>query len=78
LRCSGTDDEQVILNAFAQFDDGDGTCKEETLKHSLTTWGEKFTVDEWDTMAAEAPMAGPEKIDIKKWAKVITGTAEEE
>lgn len=77
-RAQGTDDEQVILNAFAQFDDGDGTCKEETLKTSLTTWGEKFTVEEWETMAGEAPMAGPDKIDIKKWAKVITGTAEEE
>ena len=28
-------------------------------------------------MVAEAPMVG-NKIDIKKWAKVITGTAEEE
>jgi len=76
-RAQGTDDEQVILNAFAQYDEGDGTCKEETLKVSLTTWGEKFTMDEWETMVAEAPMAG-DKIDIKKWAKVITGTAEEE
>jgi len=76
-RAQGTDDEQTILNAFAQYDEGDGTCAEETLKTSLTTWGEKFTVDEWDTMVAEAPMVG-NKIDIKKWAKVITGTAEEE
>jgi len=76
-RAQGTDDESVILNAFAQYDEGDGTCKEETLKTSLTTWGEKFTIDEWETMVAEAPMIG-EKIDIKKWAKVITGTAEEE
>lgn len=26
----GTDEESVILSAFAQYDDGDGTCKEET------------------------------------------------
>jgi len=76
-RAQGTDDEQVILNAFAQYDEGDGTCKEETLKHSVTTWGEKFTTSEWDTMAAEAPMVG-NKIDIKKWAKIITGSGDEE
>jgi Ca2+-binding EF-hand superfamily protein len=45
-RAQGTDDEQVILNAFAQYDDGDGTCSEDVLKHSLTTWGEKFTSSE--------------------------------
>lgn len=45
-RAQGTDDEQVILNAFAQYDDGDGTCGEDVLKHSLTTWGEKFTMAE--------------------------------
>lgn len=33
---------------------------------------------QWESMVSEAPMAGPGKIDIKKWAKVITGTAEEE
>lgn len=76
-RAQGTDDEQVILNAFAQYDDGDGTCGQEVLKHSLTTWGEKFTVSEWETMVSEAPMVG-EKIDIKKWAKIITGGGDDE
>ncbi|KAI1303174.1 Myosin regulatory light chain sqh [Halotydeus destructor] len=73
-RAQGTDDEPVILNAFAQYDEGDGTCKEDVLQTALTTWGEKFTLDEWDTMVAEAPMKG-DRIDIAKWAKVITGTA---
>jgi len=76
-RAQGTDEEQVILNAFAQYDDGDGTCNEEILKHSLCTWGEKFTEKEWQTMASEAPMVG-NKIDIKKWAKIITGAGDEE
>jgi len=26
----GTDDEQTIVNAFSQYDEGDGTCSEET------------------------------------------------
>jgi len=76
-RAQGTDEESVILNAFAQYDDGNGTCDEETLKHSLCTWGEKFTDNEWQTMASEAPMVG-NKIDIKKWAKIITGAGDEE
>jgi Ca2+-binding EF-hand superfamily protein len=76
-RAQGTDDEQVILNAFAQYDEGDGTCKDEVLRVAMTTWGEKFTLDEWESMVSEAPMVG-EKIDIKKWAKVITGTAEDD
>ncbi|XP_053200291.1 myosin regulatory light chain 2-like [Panonychus citri] len=77
-RVSGTDDEAVILNAFAQYDEGDGKCNEDTLKHAITTWGEKFTVDEWNTAIAEAPIDGGGKIDIKKWARMITGAAEEE
>lgn len=30
---TGTDEESVILNAFAQYDEGDGTCKEELWVH---------------------------------------------
>ena len=26
---TGTDDEQVVLSAFAQYDDGNGTCDED-------------------------------------------------
>lgn len=48
------------------------------LKHSLTTWGEKFTEKEWESMVSEAPMAGSGKIDIKKWAKIITGGGDDE
>lgn len=48
------------------------------MKHSLTTWGEKFTPEEWETMVAEAPMAGSGKIDIKKWAKIITGAGDDQ
>lgn len=82
-RTQGTDEEDVILNAFAQFDEGDGLCKEETyvylfihldlcqftnkffmlsspftshththtcrLRHSLVTWGEKFSASEVNT-----------------------------
>lgn len=29
-RTQGTDEEEVILNAFAQFDDGNGLCNEDS------------------------------------------------
>lgn len=28
-RVQGTDDEQTVVNAFSQFDEGEGKCKEE-------------------------------------------------
>jgi len=76
-RAQGTDDETVILNAFSQYDEGDGTCREDVLKHSVMTWGEKFTEAEWDTMTADAPMV-KDKIDVKKWAKMITGSGDDD
>ncbi|RWS12459.1 myosin regulatory light chain 2-like protein [Dinothrombium tinctorium] len=77
-RIQGTDDEQVILNAFAQYDEGDGKCRPESLRHAMITWGEKFTPEEWETTVAEAPTDGQGLIDIKKWAKMITGGGDEE
>ncbi|KAH7640007.1 myosin regulatory light chain 2, ventricular/cardiac muscle isoform [Dermatophagoides farinae] len=77
-RTQGTDEEDVILNAFAQFDEGDGLCKEETLRHSLVTWGEKFSASEADNILAEAPTDGRGNVDIKKFAQILTRGEEEE
>ncbi|KAF7488654.1 Myosin regulatory light chain 2 [Sarcoptes scabiei] len=77
-RTQGTDEEEVILNAFAQFDEGEGLCKEETLRHSLVTWGEKFTAAEADNILAEAPTDGRGNINIKKFAQILTRGDEEE
>ncbi|OTF79596.1 myosin regulatory light chain 2-like protein [Euroglyphus maynei] len=77
-RTQGTDEEDVILNAFAQFDEGNGLCNEETLRHSLVTWGEKFTASEADNILAEAPTDGRGNVDIKKFAQILTRGEEEE
>jgi Ca2+-binding EF-hand superfamily protein len=77
-RTQGTDEEDVILNAFAQYDEGDGLCREETLKHALVTWGEKFSKQECDTILAEAPVDGKGNIDIKKFAQILTKGVDEE
>jgi len=77
-RTQGTDEEDVILNAFAQYDEGNGMCNEDTLKHALVTWGEKFSASEADNILAEAPTDGQGNIDIKKFAQILTKGDEEE
>jgi Ca2+-binding EF-hand superfamily protein len=76
-RVQGTDDEEVILNAFAQYDEGDGKCDEQKLRHALMTWGERFSKDECDIALAEAPVSNG-RIDIKKLATLITRGDQEE
>lgn len=77
-RTQGTDEEEVILNAFAQFDEGNGLCNEDNLRHSLVTWGEKFSASEADNILAEAPTDGRGNVDIKKFAQLLTRGDEEE
>lgn len=77
-RIAGTDEEEVIVNAFNMYDEGDGKCKEETLRKALTTWGEKFNEAEIDEALSEAPMDGNGMIDLKKFANILTKGAEEE
>jgi len=77
-RIAGIDEEDVILNAFAQYDEGDGKCSEEKLRHSLMTWGEKFTGAECDKLLGEAPSDRAGNINIKKFAQLITKGDQEE
>jgi len=77
-RIAGADEEDVIVNAFNMYDEGEGKCKEETLKRALTTWGEKFSEAECDEALAEAPVDKNGLIDIKKFATILTKGAEEE
>lgn len=60
------------------YDEGEGFCKEETLKHALCTWGEKFAAKEADEIFAEAPVDMQGRIDIKKFIQLITRGNEEE
>jgi len=77
-RIAGTDEEEVIVNAFNMYDEGDGKCKEDTLRKALTTWGEKFNDKEIEEALSEAPMDHNGMIDLKKFANVLTKGAEEE
>jgi len=77
-RIAGADEEDVIVNAFNMYDEGEGKCKEETLRRALTTWGEKFSEAECDEALSEAPIDNNGLIDIKKFANILTKGAEEE
>jgi len=71
-RVAGMDEEEVIVNAFHIFDEGDGTCSEDKLKKMLCTFGQKLTAQEASDTFGEAPIHANGKIDLKKWANVLT------
>lgn len=48
------------------------------LRHVLMTWGEKFTKQECDIILQEAPVDAKGRIDIKRFATLVTRGAEEE
>lgn len=48
------------------------------LRHALMTWGEKFTAKECDVILQEAPVDSKGRIDIKRFATLVTRGAEEE
>jgi Ca2+-binding EF-hand superfamily protein len=77
-RITGTDEESVILNAFAQYDDGGGKVKSEKLRHDLMTWGEKFKNAEVDEAFDQAPIDDEGYIDLKQFAIVLTKGVEDE
>lgn len=68
----------MIANAFNLYDEGEGFCKEETLKHALSTWGEKFSPKEAEEIFAEAPTDNQGRVDIKKFIQLITRGNQEE
>jgi Ca2+-binding EF-hand superfamily protein len=53
-------------------------CREETLRHALMTWGEKFSPEEADKILAEAPVDRKGNIDIRKFAHILTRGEDEE
>ena len=78
-RISGVDDESVIKNALKTFDERDtGKVNEGELRRCLTTWGNKFSQDEFDTTFSEAPADRQGNIDIERLVRLITGRAQDD
>lgn len=78
-RISGVDDEKVIKSALETFDEAKlGKVSEEKLRKCLTTWGDKFSEDEFETTFSEAPVDRQGLVDIESLVKLITGRAQDE
>jgi Ca2+-binding EF-hand superfamily protein len=77
-RISGTDEEDVIVAAFNQYDEGGGKVHQDKLKHDLMTWGEKFKQQEIDDAFEQAPVDDAGFIDLKKFSNILTKGVEDE
>jgi len=73
----GTDDDDVVINAFKTFDDN-GKIDGERLRHALLTWGEKLTPREVDDAFDQMYIDDKGFIDTASLIAMLTGTGEEE
>lgn len=74
----GTDDDDVVINAFKTYDEG-GKIESDRLRHALITWGsEKFTSDEVDDAFDQMVIDDKGFIDTAALIEMLTGAGEEE
>ncbi|XP_047512184.1 myosin regulatory light chain 2 [Pieris napi] len=73
----GSDDDDVVINAFKTFDK-DGRIDSEKLRHALMTWGDKFSGDEVDEAYDQMEIDDKGFIDTQKLITMLTASAEEE
>lgn len=73
----GSDDDDVVINAFKTFDN-DGKIDSERLRHALMTWGDKFSGDEVDDAYEQMVIDDKGFIDTQKLITMLTASAEEE
>ena len=72
------DDDDVIVKAFQAFDDGDGTINSDSFRHSLMTWGEKFTAQEVDEAFDQFDIDDEGKIDMAGVLELLVGGKKDE
>ncbi|GLH08748.1 Myosin regulatory light chain 2 [Gryllus bimaculatus] len=72
----GSDDDDVVINAFKTFDN-DGKIDSERLRHALMTWGDKFSGDEVDDAYEQMVIDDKGFIDTQKLITMLTASAEE-
>lgn len=73
----GSDEDDVVINAFKTFDN-DGKIDSERLRHALITWGDKFSPDEVDEAYDQMDIDDKGFIDTTKLIAMLTASAEEE
>jgi len=77
-KMTGTDPEDVILNAFGAFDeDSRGNISEDNLREVLTTMGDRMTDEQVDEILREFPMleqgggTGGQLLDYREFCRVL-------
>ncbi|CAK1594270.1 unnamed protein product [Parnassius mnemosyne] len=73
----GSDEDDVVINAFKTFDE-EGKIDSERLRHALMTWGDKFSSDEVDEAYDQMEIDDKGFIDTQKLITMLTASAEEE
>ncbi|XP_059062987.1 myosin regulatory light chain 2, partial [Achroia grisella] len=73
----GSDEDDVVINAFKTFDN-DGKIDSERLRHALMTWGDKFSADEVDEAYDQMEIDDKGFIDTTKLITMLTASAEDE
>merc|ERR1712198_537824 len=74
----GSDEDDVVINAFKSFDDGEGHIDGHSLRHALMTWGDKFSSKEVDDAFESMVIDGNNKIDTQKLIEMLTAAPAEE
>jgi len=72
-----SDEDEVVIAAFAAFADGDGMIDCDNLKASMTTWGEKYTAKDVKIFYEMMPVEN-NKFPAKYICDLLTGKIEEE
>lgn len=73
----GSDDDDVVINAFKTFDK-DGVIDSEKLRHALMTWGDKFTGKECDDAFDAMIIDDKGMIDTQHLIGLLTAAPEDE
>ncbi|KAI8334684.1 hypothetical protein BC941DRAFT_431890 [Chlamydoabsidia padenii] len=71
-KLTGTDPEQVIIDAFAAFDTNNtGTIDADYLRECMTTMGDRFTDEEMDIMLKGPALDDQGKLDYREFVRVL-------
>ncbi|CAB3377069.1 Hypothetical predicted protein [Cloeon dipterum] len=73
----GSDEDDVVINAFKTFDEG-GKIDSEKFRYALMTWGDKFSAQEVDDAFDNFEIDDAGFIDTAKLIGILTASGEEE
>lgn len=72
------DDDEVVAKAFMAFADENGVMDCDQFRHSIMTWGDKFTAQEADDTLDQMDIDDNGKIEVASVIQMLTGSAQDE